>query len=179
MFEVSFSIWIILHAAVVIIIGGGIFSMWFLPRINSRNVKKTNASGVKMLRAGRWEQAILFFKNAVSLNPHDAISHWNLGFALYLGKDDWKEAFKEFNNAIRLNPTIAGPYYGRGKIYLNHLNQKELASEDFSTALKINPKIEKTFLALRNIKNADIHEVRDEVKERVSKSRILVGSTTS
>jgi tetratricopeptide (TPR) repeat protein len=137
-----------------------------------------NASGVKMLRAGRWEQAISYFKEAVNLNPHDATSHWNLGFALYLGKDDWKEAFKEFNNAIRLNPTMAGPYYGRGKIHLNHLNRKDLASEDFARALKINTQIEKTFLAIQDIKNADIHELRDDVKERVRESRILAGSTT-
>src|SRR5262249_29943640 len=60
--------------------------------------------GLIMLRRGKWKEAELFYRHALTLNPESWISMNNLGLALQR-QGRQKEAIERFHDAARLNPS--------------------------------------------------------------------------
>ncbi len=61
---------------------------------------------------GNYEEALLYFKEALRINPRSAETHINLGIAL-LQTENFEEAIFYFKEALRLKP-----YSEKAKRYL-------------------------------------------------------------
>jgi tetratricopeptide (TPR) repeat protein len=89
--------------------------------------------GTFLYSQGKFNQAILQFRNAIGIDPEYAEAYNNLGIAhSALGKFD--EAIACLNKAIKLNPNDARAYYNRGNA---HLAKRDYdgAITDFGLAL--------------------------------------------
>src|SRR5436305_2426513 len=68
---------------------------------------------IEYSRRKSWEEAIANYQKALSLNPHDALTHYDLALALKY-KGDEKPATEEFKQAIELKPKWADAHYALG-----------------------------------------------------------------
>lgn len=73
--------------------------------------------GVEKTAAGKTEDAIHHFKNAIKIAPNFAPAHNSLG-AAYLSKSDFADAQKELAEAIRLDPSYGGAYFNMANLML-------------------------------------------------------------
>jgi Flp pilus assembly protein TadD len=65
-----------------------------------------NLLGVEYVKTDQFEAAIKSFEQAVSLLPHDAMTHYNFGLALVCA-GDYNRATQEVQRALELDPTNA------------------------------------------------------------------------
>lgn len=87
--------------------------------------------------AGRLEEAVADYSQAIAQDPNYAPYHFDRGSVLHrLGRD--AEAIAEFEEAIRLSPPLPEAYYNRGDIRAE-LGDVEGALADFGYALELNP----------------------------------------
>jgi tetratricopeptide (TPR) repeat protein len=59
--------------------------------------------GAEYVRTDRYDAAIRSFEQAISLLPHDAMTHYNFGLALVCA-GDYKRATTEVRRAVELDP---------------------------------------------------------------------------
>jgi Flp pilus assembly protein TadD len=59
--------------------------------------------GAEYVRTERYEAAVSSFEQAVSLLPHDAMTHYNFGLALVCA-GDYERAAQEVRRAVELDP---------------------------------------------------------------------------
>ena len=65
-----------------------------------------NLLGVEYVKTDRFEAAVSSFEQAVSLLPHDAMTHYNFGLALVCA-GDYDRAAQEIQRALELDPQNA------------------------------------------------------------------------
>ncbi|HUI06608.1 MAG TPA: tetratricopeptide repeat protein [Verrucomicrobiae bacterium] len=93
--------------------------------------------GDALLRAGRVQEAVAQYEQAVRIQPDYAAAHNNLGFALMeLGQV--QDAIRHFQQALRINPDFAEAHYNLG-VALMGLGQVQDAIRHFQQALRIKP----------------------------------------
>jgi len=63
--------------------------------------------------AGKYDDALDSYKNAVEADPGKAVPHYNLGDAYYK-KGDYNNALTEYRRAIALDPKMPDAYYNAG-----------------------------------------------------------------
>ena len=87
--------------------------------------------GLKELRIGKYEQAIVTCSKAIHQNPQDAEAYLYRGRAYQFrnAMGDPGRAIEDFSEAIRLAPKSADAYYSRALVYRD-LGQTELALAD-------------------------------------------------
>jgi tetratricopeptide (TPR) repeat protein len=75
--------------------------------------------GISSLASAQYKDAVEFLKQAIAVNPQDAIAHAKLGLA-YSVLDEHKLAIAEFKQAIKLNRAFvdADSYFSLGVAYL-------------------------------------------------------------
>lgn len=89
------------------------------------------------LRAGRVEDALAAFNEALRLAPDDASSlHGRAG--AYEARGDAERAEADLNDAIRLEPDLAAAYVERAALRLRR-GRPQLALEDVARALELRP----------------------------------------
>jgi len=82
-------------------------------------------------------KAIEAYKQAIRIDPDDAIAHYNLGISYdQLGFD--KDAIEAYKQAIRINPDYFLAYNNMGTIY-GELGNYTKAIEAFKQVIRINP----------------------------------------
>src|SRR6266404_2920835 len=91
--------------------------------------------GMASLGSAKYSEAVEFFKQAIVLDPKDAISYSKLGIA-YSGLNEHKEAILAFKQAIRLERAFVDvkAYYRMGDAYIS-LGEHEAAVEPLKRAL--------------------------------------------
>ncbi|HXL09386.1 MAG TPA: TonB family protein [Candidatus Bathyarchaeia archaeon] len=91
--------------------------------------------GMASLGSAKYSEAVEFFKQAIVLDPKDAISYSKLGIA-YSGLKEHKEAIMAFKQAIRLERAFVDveAYYRMGDAYIS-LGEHEAAIEPLKRAL--------------------------------------------
>jgi tetratricopeptide (TPR) repeat protein len=90
-----------------------------------------------MANVGKQKEAIESFKQAIRINPDDALAHYNLGGDYYdSGKHE--EAIESYKQALRIDPGFAQAHYNLGFAYYTSGKYKE-AMESYKQALMINP----------------------------------------
>jgi tetratricopeptide (TPR) repeat protein len=104
-----------------------------LPYLASINVDQ----GLKYYSLGRWQEAIVAFSDAITINPNFSAPHFFLG-VIYSRLEDWEEALTYFKKTIELSPASAQGYLGLGITY-NILGFNDKAMEALKKAVLINP----------------------------------------
>ncbi len=69
----------------------------------SRNAQQYLASGDKSFKAGKYSEAVIYYRNAVQVNPKLAQAHYGLARA-YLKSASFQDALKEFQSTVDLDP---------------------------------------------------------------------------
>jgi len=119
----------------------------------AQNVQSHIDEGVKNSQAGRYDQALQAFDQALKLKPNDPALLTYKGIVYYArGKND--QAMKEFEAAIKLNPNFARAYYQRGMIYQSQ-EKYEQAVADLTKAKSLGYGIDPDFIELMKQKAAD------------------------
>jgi len=94
--------------------------------------------GAEFGKQGKFEDAIVFFNEAVELAPNDADLYYELGY-VYEASGNFRKALDSYEKSIELDDSNAEVFYNLGNIYYRlGLNTK--ASESFTRAVGINPK---------------------------------------
>ena len=88
------------------------------------------------LWAGKIEEALSLYRQAVEKNPGFYLYYHNLGDAL-VKKGNWKEAVAAYQSAIELNPSSALSYYRLGKA-LAALGKIKDSVASYSQAVQLN-----------------------------------------
>jgi len=96
-----------------------------------RKVLRLNVSGVQFKDWKIWDRAIDCFAEALSRDPKNALSHYNLGFVLYFGKNLPEVAKVEFEKAIACDPLMAAALYSLGHL-LYHCESRPEDAGPFS-----------------------------------------------
>jgi len=91
----------------------------------------------QLAQSKSWDDAIANYRHALTLDPKDAITHYDLGLALQ-HKGEQKEALKEFEAAADLKPKWAEAHYGLGAIWYEMQNQPA-ALDELHTAATLDP----------------------------------------
>jgi len=99
--------------------------------------------GVAKFRLGNYEEAILDFNEAITLNSRCAMAFYNRGTAKS-EMDCFKEAILDFDEAIRLNPKNAESFNNRGTANAKLGNYEE-ALLDYNEAIRLAPEFSEAF----------------------------------
>jgi len=105
--------------------------------------------GELLLRGGDVEQAMLHFRRALAIDPHDGVGHLALaGYAQHMHR--WPEAIAAYKQAIsEINEvgTVATAYSNLGYAYL-HLGDQADARDSFQRAVQLSPDMDKAWQGL-------------------------------
>lgn len=95
-------------------------------------------TGKALYEAGRFEDALTLFRQAVQADGSSAPAHYWLGMTLYeLG--DFGEALRSFRRAVRRDKNWAPGHIGMGKTCLKLKNRKLDARNALRTAVRLEP----------------------------------------
>src|SRR5579863_184908 len=95
------------------------------PWVSAQTAENYRQRAAEQSRAKSWEDAIANYRKALEIEPNDAVTHYNLAFALKY-KGDTREALKEFQAALKLRPKSAEAHYGLGAVWYD-LQDKDAA----------------------------------------------------
>jgi tetratricopeptide (TPR) repeat protein len=117
------------------------------------DVQSYITQGIENSQAGRYDQALQAFDQALKLKPKDPALITYKGIVYYArGKND--QAMQLFEEAIKLNPNFGRAYYQRGMIY-QHQEKYDKALEDITKAKNLGYGVDPDFIDLIKRKAAD------------------------
>ncbi len=94
----------------------------------AQDVKALVQKGMEDSQAGRYDQALKDFNDALKLKPRDPALITYRGVVYYAkGQNDL--AMKDFNQALEIDPKFGKAYYQRGMIYENQEKFAQAAAE--------------------------------------------------
>jgi Flp pilus assembly protein TadD len=99
--------------------------------------QQSTIAGKQWLDQQRYDEAIAAYRQAVRLEPQNALAHYGLGVA-YSRKGENEQAIAAYREAIRLQPEHADAHYGLG-VASGHLSQNEQAVTAYREAIRLNP----------------------------------------
>ena len=92
---------------------------------------------------GDFDLAVRYYTEAIRLNPKDAATYNNRGYA-YLQKGDSDKAIADYDEAIRLDPKYAKAHFFRGSGYEDKGDQDK-AVADYTAAIRLDPKYARAY----------------------------------
>jgi tetratricopeptide (TPR) repeat protein len=124
-----------------------------LPGLSAaQDVQSYIDQGIKHSQAGRYDQALQAFDQAMKLKPNDPALITYKGIVYYArGQND--RAVKEFEAAIKLNPSFGRAYYQRGMVYQSQ-EKYQPAIEDIQKAKNLGYGVDPDFIELLKRKAA-------------------------
>jgi serine/threonine-protein kinase len=97
--------------------------------------------GVKLVAAGRRDEAIGYYRAALAVRPDVSVAHNNLGDALYTKDGKFEaEAIGHFNEALRLDRNCIVAHISLSSVLVN-TGRLESAVEHIQQALQLDPKL--------------------------------------
>ena len=112
----------------------------------AQDVQSLINQGMQASQAGRYDQALQAFDQALKLKPNDpAIISYQA--TVYYAKGNNAKAMELCNQAIKLNPSFARAYNQRGMIYQSQEKYRE-ALPDLQKAKSLGYGIDPDFIAL-------------------------------
>ena len=94
--------------------------------------------GYQHYNAGRFQEAIADYTQAIKRKPDYAVAYNNRG-VLYRKLGDVEAALRDYNAALQHDPQNANAYNNRGLLYENKLGDKDAALRDYNAALQHDP----------------------------------------
>ncbi len=102
--------------------------------------------GDAYLNAGKWDEALVAYKEQIRVAPNDAEAFYNLGYA-YNKMGRHGEAFTPLVKAINLDPQFSEAHYGIGFAYLRG-QQYDKAVGFLKSAIRLKPDYAEAYLGL-------------------------------
>jgi len=99
--------------------------------------------GVELQEAGRFNEAIKAYDEAIQLGSNYLLAYNNRG-AAYAALKQYERAIPDFDRAIELNPKYAEAYCNRGAAF-GALKQYERAIRDLDKAIELDPKYARAY----------------------------------
>ena len=109
--------------------------------------------GAFLKEKGKYNEAELELKKAITLNPRYANAHYNLA-VIFIEKGNLEDAEKHLRKAIKFKSDFANAYYNLGFI-LKDLGKLKEAKSYTTKALEINPQLTDAYLSLSNMQESD------------------------
>jgi WD40 repeat protein/tetratricopeptide (TPR) repeat protein len=103
----------------------------------SEQADELNQDGIRLMLAGRIDDASTKFRRAIEQDPNIPNYRFNLG-ALLLRRGANEGAIEEFSRAIDLDPLYEKAYCERGTAYFRQ-HQHKLAIDNYSRAIQLDP----------------------------------------
>lgn len=94
--------------------------------------------GDQFMRIGSWEQAVVFWKRALAVDPAQDQALNGLGVAYY-NLDKFSESAEQFERMIALLPDNYRAHFNLGMLYKHYLDQPQRARTHFERVLELNP----------------------------------------
>jgi len=114
------------------------------PLITCQDAKICVEQGNSHFNKGKYDQAIAYFTQAITLNPKYAVVYNNRGVA-YENKGAYDMAIVDFSQLITLNPKDAKAYRNRGDAYIAK-GAYDLAIADYTQAITLDPKFTEAYI---------------------------------
>lgn len=114
-----------------------ILVLYWSPSLSASSVDEAVRKGFQAMQANDLRTAILYFEQALKLDPHNLAALSDLGLSL-AGLGRFREASERFRILAKLQPSSAGNHYNLGLTLLN-LGDPEGAEKAFRRALKLAP----------------------------------------
>ena len=99
--------------------------------------KEMVRKGMELAKSGKLAEAELEYRKAIATYPHFAITHFDLGKALYEQKKV-AEAEAEMQTAVQLEPKLYDGWYSLGVVY-EDLKKLDKAESSYRKAISIKP----------------------------------------
>jgi len=119
----------------------------------AQDVQSFIDQGIKHSQAGRYDQALQAFDQALKLKPNDPALITYKG-TVYYAKGNNAQALQMCEQALKLNPNFGRAYYQRGMIYQNQEKYRQ-ALEDLQKAKGLGYGIDPDFIELIKRQAAD------------------------
>ena len=125
-----------------------------LPGLSAaQDVQSSIDQGIKHSQAGRYDQALQAFDQALKLKPNDpALITYKA--TVYYAKGNNAQAIQMCEQALKLNPNFGRAYYQRGMIY-DKQEKYDQALADLKKAKSLGYGIDPDFIALMERKAAE------------------------
>jgi len=129
---------------------------------NPRNAREAFDAGVRLMRASRYDQAILNFNRAVDLEPTFAEA-FRMRARTYMAQSNLDEAIRDFTRVSVLKPRDALSLAERG---FASLEKKDYANAiaDADRAIALDPKLAKAY-NLRGVAHRAVGHAREAVDD--------------
>ncbi len=103
------------------------------------------------IRLGRYEEAEAAYRQAITLDPKDAVPWNNLGHLLQYHLARYEEAEAAYRQAIALDPKDAFPWNNLGNLLQIHLAHYEEAEAAYRQAITLDPRYANPWNGLGNL----------------------------
>ena len=98
------------------------------------------------LDSGKYEEAVDTYKQAIKVNPDDAVAYNKLGIA-YRSAGKMQESLEALKQAIKIKSDYAEAHYELGLTYRSSFKNQE-ALDSYIKAVRINPEFTKAYYSL-------------------------------
>lgn len=95
------------------------------------------ASVLSLRQVDNWQDSVVLFRHALSVNPRSTLSHTNLAYALAV-RGQYVQATEHLRRAVELDPTSADLRVNYGSALVGE-GQRDAARAEFSAALALDP----------------------------------------
>lgn len=107
---------------------------------------KFNSTGTSKVIEGAFDEALMFFKKALLIDPYNVRVYNNIS-EIYSRNKHYYEAIKVLNEALSINASNADTYHNLGIEYIN-LGELKKAVDNLQKALELNPRHHKALNTL-------------------------------
>ena len=118
----------------------------------SEDWRALGAEGGRLMREGRWPEAVAIFERLVAINPEHANSWFNLGFAQRHARQ-YSAALESYRKALELGARDPHEIHlNRAVILSEHLHRTADAEAELEQTLALNPDFAPAWLNLGNLR---------------------------
>jgi tetratricopeptide (TPR) repeat protein len=104
-----------------------------------RRITRLNQQAFECIGYHCWDDAIRYLQKALTIDRDNSLTNYNLGFALYFGKNLPALAHGKFAAAIASDHRMASAHYAMGHLLFHVYHDTASARKHLETALQINP----------------------------------------
>ena len=105
--------------------------------------EEINDTGAMLVRERQWEQAKIYFKLVIELDPDCVLAHYNLGCVLQ-NQNRYPEAITSYRRSLKINANYIDSLKNLGYVYYKN-GQADLAQECFQKILQLDPNHSETY----------------------------------